>query len=76
MMQIVSDYRFRITEIRWSMTTRAATALVSLSDHHGAEAARKRLVLHFHSSSSSLYNIEFKYFYFWYVNFACFMLNI
>lgn len=44
---------------------------------HGAGAARKKasfciFIRHHHLSMI----LNFKYFYFWYVNFACFVLNI
>ncbi|HAH4711932.1 TPA: hypothetical protein HH166_004067 [Escherichia coli] len=44
---------------------------------HGAGAARKKASFCIFIRRHHLYMIlNFKYFYFWYVNFACFMLNI
>lgn len=64
------------------MTTRAATAAFFTGPPggvvcHGAGAARKKasfciFIRHHHLSIV----LNFKYFYFWYVNFACFMFNI
>ncbi|MDF6160879.1 hypothetical protein NLO34_25170, partial [Escherichia coli] len=55
----------RITEIEWSMTTRAAIAAFFYGSSRwgglprGGSGAEKGWFLHFHSSSSSLYHIEF-----------------
>ncbi|HAJ0313099.1 TPA: hypothetical protein HL426_20190 [Escherichia coli] len=64
------------------MTTRAATAAFFTGPPggvvcHGAGAARKKASFCIFIRHHHLHIVlNFKYFYFWYVDFACFMLNI